>query len=547
MNNRVITSLGLLSLAAVVAPSSAEAAKKSKKGGDATKPNILFIITDQHRADVFSFAGNPDVQTPNFDKMAANGVVFNRAYAMDAVSGPSRTCIFTGLYPRTTGQLDNGAVKTDATLNATSLQYTLQQRGYATYGFGKRHLHDAADKGWDVLKAHSKQENPADNYVKWIEEQGYAQEFGEDWASEFGKFPPGNSLEGTKYPSAKMGTRTSRLPEDYTMEAYSARNAMAVIEEHGSGSKKGEPFFLYTSFYRPHQPYNPLPKYLQHHDASQWGTGRNNGGAVAMPSNLHEPAENLTPFMKNLRANRNGIWCLGLASEDEQLYRDYITGYYALVEEVDHWVGELYAALEREGLLENTIIVYTSDHGDFVGNHGMIEKAAAGHNVYEDTLRVPLLFSWKGHIEPNRTKEDLVGLVDLYPTLIEMTGAKLLPDMKYKPEGISLAETLLKDSEVGRKYIVSENWSQASIITAESKLALWLDPSIMYNGGRDWRNTTNFLFEYATDPTEINNRYAAMKDSDEVKRMKEYYAEFEKEFPAIGKEEWIEKLKARKK
>lgn len=537
-----ITSLGVLSLLAM--PTSLQAAKKSKSSD---KPNILFIITDQHRADVFSSAGNPDVQTPNFDKLMKSGVTFSRAYSSDAVSGPSRTCLWTGLHPRTTGQMDNGAVKTDATLNATSLQYTLQQSGYTTYGFGKRHLHDAADKGWSVLKSHSKQENPEDNYVKWIEEQGYAKEFGEDWAAEFGKFPAGNSLQGTKYPNAKMGTRTSSLPNDYTMEAYSALNTLDVIKEHGSGKKKGEPFFVYTSFYRPHQPYCPLPSYLSKHDGTKWGEGRNNNSSVAMPETLREPAENLTPFMTKLRGNKNGIWCLGLAAEDEQLYRNYITAYYALVEEIDHWVGEMYAELEKQGLLENTIIIYTSDHGDFVGNHGMIEKAAAGQNIYEDTLRVPFIFSWKGQIEPNRTKEDLVGLIDVYPTLLELTGVKQPAGTKYKPEGLSLADALFKDKSVGREYIVSENWYQACVITKDAKLGIWLDPGYMYNGTRDWRNTTNFYFKREGDPNETKNLYQKMKDSDEVKRLEAYYAEFEKNYPAIGKDEWQAKLAEKKK
>lgn len=538
-----MTSLGLLSLVTLLPTTTASAAKGDKMSQEEVRPNILFIITDQHRADVFSFAGNPDVQTPNFDKLAKSGVVFSRAYSQDAVSGPSRTCIFTGLYPRVTGQMDNAPVDTAPALNATSMQYALQQSGYRTYGFGKRHLHDAADKGWAVLKSHSKQESPNDNYVKWIEEQGYAQEFGEDWAAEFGRFPQGNSLENTKYPNAKMGTRTSKLPNNYTMEAYSARNAIEVLKEHGTGRRKGEPFFLYTSFYRPHQPYSPLTSYITQHDATKWGEGRNNGSSVKMPETLREPSENLPPFLANLRSNRRGIWCLGLAADDEQLYRDYITGYYALVEEIDHWMGELYNTLEEQGLLDNTIIVYTSDHGDFVGNHGMIEKAAAGHNLYEDTLRVPLIFSWNGHIEANRTRDDLVGLIDLYPTLLEMTETPLPADAQYRPQGISLADALLKDKDVGRKYLVSENWFQATIITATKKLSLWLDPSPMYNGTRDWRNTTNFLFDYTSDKTETQNLYEDHKDSNEVKRLRGYYSDFEKKYPAIGKDEWAIKIK----
>ncbi len=506
------------------------------------KPNIIFLFTDQHRADVFSYAGDPDVQTPAFDKMAEGGVVFERAYSQDAVSGPSRTAIFTGLYPRVTGQMDNGPVKTTMTRDAISLQSTLQENGYTTYAFGKRHLHDAADQGWSQTKADSDSENPDDNYVKWIEEEGYAQEFGEDWATEFGRFPSGNSLTGTKYPTAQMGTRATKLPASHTMEAYAARNTIEVIQNH---AESGEPFFCFTSFYRPHQPYNPLPEYWEKHDASAWGTGRNNGSSVAMPATLREPAENLTPFMEDLRSNRNGIWCLGLAAEDEQLYRDYITAYYALVEEIDYWVGEIFAELEKQGLAENTIVIYSSDHGDFVGRHGMIEKAAAGQNVYEETLRVPFMFYWKDKIEGGRKSSDLVELVDIYPTLMELTGSSLSSEMKIEPQGLSLADALLKDKPVKRKYTISENWYQASIITKNEKLALWLDPGPMYTN-RDWRSTPNFFFERATDPYETNNLINEVEGTKTYNKMVGYYEEFKERIYGLGKYEWIETLNNKK-
>lgn len=521
---------------------SAQAAPKGAKT-DNQKPNIIFLFTDQHRADVFSYTGDADVQTPAFDKMAKEGVVFNRAYSQDAVSGPSRTAIFSGLYPRVTGQMDNGPVDTSVSRELVSMQTSLQENGYTTYAFGKRHLHGAVDEGWSKTKADSHSENPEDNYVKWIEEEGYAQEFGEDWATEFGRFPTGNSLTGTKYPTAQMGTRATRLPASHTMEAYVARNTIKVIEEH---AQSGEPFFCFTSFYRPHQPYNPLPEYWAKHDASAWGTGRNNGGSVAMPATLREPAENLTPFMENLRSNRNGIWCLGLAAEDEQLYRDYITAYYALVEEIDYWVGEIFAALEEQGLAENTIVIYSSDHGDFVGRHGMIEKAAAGQNVYEETLRVPLMFYWKDKIEGNRKSNDLVELVDIYPTLMDLTVSSLPGDMKIKPQGLSLADALLRGKSVKRKYTVSENWYQTTIITNDDKLALWLDPGPMYDN-RDWRDTPNFFFERSADPYETNNLIEEKEGSKIYNKMVGYYKEFTDRVPDTGKQEWIEKLNSKRK
>ena len=112
------------------------------------KPNVILIFSDQHRADVMGFQGHPDVMTPNLDAMAKGGVVFNRAYCQNAISAPSRMSMFTGLYPRTIGAMDNTQLETSAINSAVSLQAAFQNNGYATYAFGKRHLDAAADKGW---------------------------------------------------------------------------------------------------------------------------------------------------------------------------------------------------------------------------------------------------------------------------------------------------------------------------------------------------------------------------------------------------------------
>jgi len=111
---------------------------------------------------------------------------------------------------------------------------------------------------------------------------------------------------------------------------------------------------------------------------------------IALPGNLREPAEQLPAMMRRWRENPNRPWCLAEAAKDERMYRNYVAYYYALVSEIDHYVGELRKTLDSLDLAEDTIVVYTSDHGDFVAGHGMAEKCALGHNVYEDTLAVPL-------------------------------------------------------------------------------------------------------------------------------------------------------------
>lgn len=510
----------------------APVAAKSK---NSPKPNVIFIFSDQHRADVMGFQGHPDVKTPNLDAMAKGGVVFNRAYCQNAISAPSRMSMFTGLYPRTIGALDNTYLNTTAVNSATSLQSVFQSNGYATYAFGKRHLDAKADEGWTIRKSHMAHESPDNNYVKWIEEQGYADEFGQDWAAEFGKYPEGNTKAGTKYPNAKMGTRTTKLPENMTMEAYSTQLTLDVIRKH---KETGTPFFCFTSYYRPHQPYNPLPKYLAMYDMTKWGRGTRFNDGIKMPESMRQPADQLPPMLAALRTSKNGIWCLGLAAGDEQLYRDYIGAYYALVTEIDALIGEIFAELEKAGMAENTIVIYSSDHGDFVGAHGMIEKAALGHNVYEETLQVPLMFYRKGKYPAGYRNDDLVGLIDLYPTLLELAGIPQ-PKTNYPLQGISLANTILKKAPIKRKYMISENWSQAAVITKDYKLGIMLDPTVAASK-RDYRNFGDMLFERKSDPFEVNNRIHAPELQPVVKQLKQYYAEFEKTISDEGKKQMVE-------
>jgi len=281
------------------------------------------------------------------------------------------------------------------------------------------------------------------------------------------------------------------------------------------------------------------------YDVSKWGKGTLYNDGLKMPESLHQPANELPPMLADLRKSKNGIWCLGLAAEDEQLYRDYIGSYYALVTEIDARVGEIFAELEKTGMTENTIIIYASDHGDFVGAHGMIEKAALGHNVYEETLQVPMLFFWKGKFQSGYKSNDLVGLIDIYPTLMELAGIKR-PACNYPLQGISLAKTLTKKASTKRKYMVSENWSQASVITKDYKLGIMLDPTVAASK-RDYRSFGNMLFERETDAYEVKNQINSAELSPVVKKLKGYYSNFEKTISAEGKNEMtVNALKGQK-
>lgn len=500
------------------------------------KPNVIVLFTDQHQKAAMGIEGHPDVITPHLDQLAQESVIFDRAYAAQGICVPSRSALMAGLSVRTMGFLNNGG-KTSVMNEALSMASIFKQNGYRTYAFGKRHLRDSIGAGWDVKKGHGYHPGDNDNYVSWIERNGYAREFAEDWAAEFGKGPRGSSEFESEIPTADLGTRISKLPEDYTMEAYTAMETIKVIEAQEDGDK---PFFIWSSFYRPHQPYNPLPTYMALYDVSTWGEGTRTGGAIKMPESFYEPTENLPPQLQGQRNGNNKVWNMDKAFANEQLWRDYIGGYYALVTEIDHHVGEILKALEDHGMDEETIIIYTSDHGDFVGNHGMVEKCAFGQNVYEDILNIPLMFRVPGKQGNGKRVAELVTNIDVLPTLIDLLDLEV-PELKHPLQGTSLVDVMYEGGSLGREYIVSESWSQATVITDNYKLGIMLDPTEA-RPDLDYRAFGDMFFDRQKDPLEVNNGIDAAEYQEQVARLKGYFEEYMRQTPDQGKQEMVQSL-----
>lgn len=507
--------------------------KESKE--NQKKPNVLILFSDQHNKKVMGFEGHPDVITPNLDKLAQESVVFDRAYCPAGVSVPSRSSLMTGLMPRTLGLLSNDG-HTSVMDDAVSMATIFRQNGYNTYTYGKRHLSGAIDAGWDVKKDDAYKPGDDDNYVSWIERNGYAKEFAQDWAAEFGSGPKGSSESNTKIPTGDLGTRISKLPDGFTMEAFTMKETIKMI---GEQSKSARPFFCWATFYRPHQPYTPLQKYFDMYNVSRWGEGTKKGDGIKQPASFYEPAKDLPPLLQSQRNGGNKVWNMDKAFKDEQLWRNYIGAYYALVTEIDHCVGEILKALDEAGLEEETIVIYASDHGDFVGNHGMVEKAAAGQNIYEDILNVPLIIRYPGKIKKGKRTAELVTLADILPTLIALLDLKS-PQLKYPIEGKSMVNVLLKNGSMNRKYVVSESWSQATVITEDHKLGIMLDPTAVHKNW-DYRDFGDMYFDRKTDPLEIENKIKDLNYQREIKKLRSYYEEFVRNTPATGKDEMIKK------
>jgi arylsulfatase A-like enzyme len=378
------------------------------------------------------------------------------------------------------------------------MQAHFRNAGYTTAAFGKRHLYEPCDRGWDHTASHLLGESPGAEYDSWVSAAGFGREAALDWAAELGTAQDGSLINGQADRFALLATRASALPPHMTMEAFTAERTKAFLRDCAASN---QPFFCWSSFYRPHQPYTPLPSYWARHDRSEWGAGTNHGSAIAMPETLRTDPAEVPPYLRAWCEGTNRVWRIDLARANEQLYRDYVSAYYALVEEVDAHCGDILALLDELGLARDTIVIYASDHGDFAGAHGMVEKCSAGHNVYEDTLRVPLILRLPDRIQQGVERSDLVELVDLYPTLVDLCDLEQPP---HALEGRSLAGTLENGSAVGREYCVSENWVQSTVITDRYKLGRWrepVDPSLHF----DFREFGDMLYDRIEDPLETNN------------------------------------------
>ena len=521
----------VLILAGLIEPTTF--AQKNKTELASKKPNVIILFSDQHNKKVMGFEGHSDVITPNLDKLSEEALIFDKAYCTTGVCTPSRSSLLTGLMPRTLGLLANPG-HTTVMDDAVSIATIFKHNNYNTYAFGKRHVSTSIDAGWDVKKDHAYKPGDDDNYVSWIERNGYAKEFAEDWGAEFGRGPRGSSEFNTKIPTADLGTRITKLPEEFTMEAYTTMETIKMIKEQ---AKSDKPFLCWATFYRPHQPYNPLQKYMDMYNITEWGTGTKKGSGIKKPVNFYEPTENLPPLLQSQRNGGNKVWNMDKAFQDEQLWRNYIGAYYALVTEIDHCVGEILNALEEAGLEEETIVIYTSDHGDFVGNHGMVEKCAAGQNVYEDILNIPLIIKYPGKTKKGKRTAELITLADVLPTLIDMLELET-PKLKYPIQGKSMADLILNNGSMNRKYVISESWSQAAVITQNNKLGIMLDPTVVHKNW-DYRDFGDMFFDMNNDPAEINNRINDNTYQKEIEKLRNYYKEYVLNTPATGKNEMV--------
>ena len=489
------------------------------------RPNLLFIITDQQRADHVGFGGNAVVRTPHLDALAAKATVFDRAYVANPVCMPNRSTLMTGRMPSSHGVIFN-----DRSLSPDANTFVRQLRcaGYQTAIIGKSHLQHGTSRdayvdlpddigqsvpwseGWDTLEHFERYEggDPPEiddfygfdhveltlghgswsggHHYRWARERGATHE----------SLVAGGSFDSDVPNRSPLWWQIHEAP--FAEELYSTRfvtERTIDFIENATGS--AEPWMAWCSFPDPHHPLSPPKKWLERHDPDD----------IELPHTFDDPGEGWPRHLTALRslspAPDNFVRPFGPTPEQA---RAFIAATYGMIEGIDEGVGEILAALDRLEIADNTIVVFTSDHGDMAGDHGLIMKGAMH---FQGCLRVPLAIHVPGQT-PART-DSLVSSVDIAQTMLDLCDAPAYQGM----QGHSLTPVLADPAVTVRDAVLIEDDFPPRAVGPGLPLKT---RTVIEERGRYTRdsNGQEQLYDLANDPDELTD--LTVDDRDPVRR-----------------------------
>ncbi len=368
----------------------------SAAAGSDRQPNVLLVVSDQLHHGAIGCAGNEVVRTPNIDRLASEGVRFENALCPTPFCSPTRASLMTGLYPHQHGIVKNLS-RDSAGLNPDlpTTEQTLLDAGYVARQFGKWHL-------GEKTRVPAYAQNPEQNYRQYFRSVAEGMPAPPDGpTSRVGRpiFPidavkSANAQYDGNGPKNTWIGRTD-VPVEHTEEAWIADRAIKAL-----GEMAGKPFLLTVSFPAPHALWVINEPFYSLHDRQR----------IPLPANRHSVRD----------VDRStSAWRFGqLLGEDGM--REYLGVYYGMVSMMDANLGRILEELEHLGEADNTLVVFSSDHGDMLGGHGMYDKTS--YSMYEETTRVPLLLRCPGRIAAGRTVKTHAGTCDLSPTILDYLG-----------------------------------------------------------------------------------------------------------------------------
>jgi arylsulfatase A-like enzyme len=484
------------------------------------RPNFLFLITDQHRPDHTGFGGNPIVRTPNLDGLAARGLRFDRALVANPICMPNRSSIMTGRMPSVHGTRYNGIA---LDWGANTFMRSLRASGWHTAHIGKCHLQnmgmgrgirdfvwrssapedasrEAWPAGWDEWEndARHKREKvalPADFYGLdevdlTVDHSDYCGGHYYQWLLEQGVDPEKLQGRGNALPYEAKWDQVwkTRVPEALYPTSYVTRRTVELIERRARTPEK--PWFAFGSYPDPHHPFTPPGRYFEMYDPAK----------IPLPETFADPhTESSAHFRQMIALRGKQAATMAPFAPTAEQYREMAAAEYGMITMIDDGIGEILAALERTGQAENTIVIFTSDHGDMFGDHGVMLKAGMH---YEGCIRVPLVIAGPG-ITPGVTRA-LASSLDLAQTMLELAGLPVFHGM----QGTSLAPLLRDPGARARDHVLVEEdemfdllgigrpLRMRTLVSEEARLTL-------YEGVEHAE-----LFDLQADPRELTNLWS---------------------------------------
>jgi arylsulfatase A-like enzyme len=444
-----------------------------------TKPNLLFIWTDEQQYFTMKAYGNEIIQTPNLNRLASESFVFEKAYVTQPVCSPDRASVMTGLYPHTHGIVANNI---PLAAEVKTLPEIIADPDYHTAYMGKWHLGDEifAQRGfgtWVSIEdnyiqyyGHGKDREARSDYHHWLVEKGYE--------------PNERNRFSRSY--------AARLPLEHCKPKFLEEEAIRFMETH-----KDDPFILYINFLEPHMPFfGPLDSLYSPDE-------------VILPGSFDDVPSFDDPLSHRLRWE--GIKRQYGTTEEE--FRELIARYWGLVTQVDMSVGAILDKLESLGLAENTIVVFTSDHGDMMGAHRLVTKGV----MYEESVRIPFLLKDPRLNTSQRIIREWVSQVHIVPTLLDLMGHEVPGYL----EGKSLVPSMKEDKFPAEDIFIEWNshmdyrvrdWAEREITEADS-VQLAASPSIRTIISKEGLKLSlsnrdkSQLFDLNKDPLEIENLF----------------------------------------
>ncbi len=436
-----------------------------------SQPNILFIMADQLAASALAAYGHKLVKTPNLDRLAAEGSVFENAYSPNPICASSRFAMMSGQWSSRIGAFDNASEFPAA---VPTFAHYLRSLGYATCLSGKMHF-----VGPDQLHG----------FEERVTTDIYPADFGwtADWARQAEPYAPSQmSMRGI----VESGLCVRSLQMDYDDDV--ANQSVQWLYDHAR-RPEGNPFLLVSSFTHPHNPFTISQEYWDLYKDAE----------IDMPAVPFIPYEKRDPWSQRYYK---------LIRQDEHIVTDaHILSarhaYYGMISYVDRKVGMLLDALEKTGVRDNTVIVFTADHGDMLGERGMWYK----FNPYEQSIKVPLIISAPGAKSGQRVSTNC-GLVDLLPTLLNLATNGKPPELVDHCDGHSLANWL---------HGTDSAWTDEALIEFTSE-GVYAPAFILRKGKYKYvhcEGDPGMLFDMQSDPRELRNLCREPALADLAKKM----------------------------